>query len=421
MSQQPPKKSGSRDINDLKARLGLKKGTAPAPVVGGAAPPPPGRATAAQPAVVPPPGLAVPPPPGAGPAAPPAPVVPNAADDPFGAMNAMAQMGAAQRAPEVIVIDHGKPVESVSAGTRAATIGKYAAIALIPFILGIAIRGISKDAAFYNAGIQDAKFIRKDVNGVKKTLAGISQKVDASKGSGKAATDALRELEKLEPKDAIVFKAKQNNLNPELSAKILEFYAMVAQLRLMVDDHLKSAKADDAALGTAREATEKMTLPPNSTFEKGVRVRYGVLVWNPTEEEAAKDSTPFGARIVEIGPPYCEGGKLASGGTCPEGAVETLAYRTSPTGQWQKGDFAIPGQNIEGGAAIPPKKLLIISPTGIFDGLVQTNPGTAAEQLYNKRIDAIRKKLAETVEAGNALEAKLGPKANESPHFTFFM
>ena len=57
MSQQPPKKSGSRDINDLKARLGLKKGTAPAPVVGGAAPPPPTGRPTAGPAVVAPPGL----------------------------------------------------------------------------------------------------------------------------------------------------------------------------------------------------------------------------------------------------------------------------------------------------------------------------------------------------------------------------
>lgn len=422
MSQQPPKKSGSRDINDLKARLGLKKGTAPAPVVGGAppAPTPAPRPTAAGPAVVPPPGLAVPPPPGAaGPAAPPQPVVPNAAEDPFGAMNAMAQMGAAQRAPEIVVIDHGKPVESVSAGTRAATIGKYVAIALVPFILGIAIRGISKDAHVYNAGIRDAKVIRKDVNTVKKALASIYDK--SKPAGGKDTTAAFREIEKLDP---LVYKAKPNLIrNAELANAILEFYGKVAQLRLMIDDHLKSAKADEAALGAAREATTKLTLPANSGFEKAVGVRYGVLVWNPSEEESAKDSTPFGARLVEIGPPYCgSSDKYASSGTCPEDApVSTLAYRVNPDGSWQKGDFAIPGQNLQPGAPVPPKKLLIISPTGVFDGLVKTNPGTAAESLYNKRVDEIRTMLDETVKAGNALEAKLGPKANESEHFTFFM
>jgi sulfite reductase (NADPH) flavoprotein alpha-component len=38
------------------------------------------------------------------------------------------------------------------------------------------------------------------------------------------------------------------------------------------------------------------------------RVRYGVLVWNPTDEEARPDA-PFGARLVEIGPPFCSDGK----------------------------------------------------------------------------------------------------------------
>ena len=87
----------------------------------------------------------------------------------------------------------------------------------VPFILGIAIRGISKDAEFYNAGIQDAKFIRKDVRTVKTALASIKDKVDAAKGPSrdKDVTAALRDFEKIEPKDTIVYKAKQNNLNPE--------------------------------------------------------------------------------------------------------------------------------------------------------------------------------------------------------------
>ena len=58
MSQQPPKKSGSRDINELKARLGLKKGVPPTTAKPNGSP---------SGGVVPPPGLAVPPPPGAGP------------------------------------------------------------------------------------------------------------------------------------------------------------------------------------------------------------------------------------------------------------------------------------------------------------------------------------------------------------------
>src|SRR5690348_3416141 len=65
------KKTGSRDISDLKARLGLKKGGAASQT--GATP----RANGASGGVVPPPGLNLPPPPGLAPAAPPQPVIPN--------------------------------------------------------------------------------------------------------------------------------------------------------------------------------------------------------------------------------------------------------------------------------------------------------------------------------------------------------
>src|SRR5436190_22688518 len=76
---QTPKRPGTRDISELKARLGLKK-AAPekAPAAATATTKPSGG-------VAPPPGLNVP-----GPAKPTGPVIPHAADDPFGNMNAMA-------------------------------------------------------------------------------------------------------------------------------------------------------------------------------------------------------------------------------------------------------------------------------------------------------------------------------------------
>ena len=82
------KRPGSRDISDLKARLGLKKGGAGAPGKKGVVPPPGTR------------GGAVPPPPGVEPPR------PKAGDDPFGALNAAAQTRPAP-APEVIVIEKG--------------------------------------------------------------------------------------------------------------------------------------------------------------------------------------------------------------------------------------------------------------------------------------------------------------------------
>ena len=135
------KKTGSRDISELKQRLGLKKGAAAASQSGSA----PRANGAPSGGVVPPPGLNLPPPPGVQ-TAPPQPQLPNAADDPFGAMNAMAHIGTMQRAPEIVIVNDGKPVEQVGASKRAGTIAKFAIVGAVPLVLGIAVGKIAKEA-----------------------------------------------------------------------------------------------------------------------------------------------------------------------------------------------------------------------------------------------------------------------------------
>lgn len=425
MSQQPPKKSGSRDINELKARLGLKKGAAPATA---------GKPNG-SPGMVAPPGLAVPPPPGAGPQQP---VVPNAADDPFGAMNAMAAHGAAQRAPEIVIVHDGKPVESVSAGTQAATIGKYLAIALVPFILGIAIRGISKDAAAYNDGIVGAKAIIADVKSVKKSLNEVKLKIEADNVQkagtmGKEVTQALGPLspEKLEVKPGLAISRKQN-IGDTLAISVMEFYSEVATLQAMVKDHLAKSKSDDIMINASRANSEKALLPATNPFSKQVGFRYGILIWNPTAEDAKNDPS-YGAKLVELGPPYCGGDEKYSGsGTCPDdNPATTLAFRTGPGAGWQRADFAA---GLNPGDPIPTKKILIMNPTDVFqnfvvecaggaggEGCAKNVGGSASISLYQKRVENIMKKLGEVIELANDLERKLAPKANEGKRFTFFL
>lgn len=424
MSQQPPKKSGSRDINELKARLGLKKGAPPTTAKPNGSP---------SGAVMPPPGLAVPPPPGAGPQQP---VVPNAADDPFGAMNAMAQIGASQRAPEIVIVNDGRPVESVSAGTRGAQIGKYLAIALVPFIIGIAIRGISKDANAYNEGINGAKALISDVKTVKKQLAVVKSKLDTdpaikkSGGRGKPVTEALKELdpEKLEVKLGQAISRKQN-IGDTLALSVMEFYAEVANVQLMVKEHLARSKTDDMLIAASRANEEAAGMPANSPFKQALQFRYGVLVWSPGSEDPEPDKNP-GAKLVELGPPYCGDGKLSTSGTCPEAApAEAVAYRTGPGEGWQRADVFT-----DGGSAVPGKKILLMKPTDVFGNFVvecanaaagspcvKNIGGSASIQLYEKRVENIVKKLGEIIELGNALESKLSPKAAESPRFSFFL
>lgn len=413
MTQQPPKKTGSRDISALKERLRPKSPSTGAPPSRPAGPPGGG--------VMPPPGLSVPPPPGVAtqPAAPP---MPDASTDPFGAMNAMAQAGTYQRAPEIVIVNDGKPVESVSTGSKAATIGKYAAIAIVPFVVGIAIRGISKDAAAYNSGISGAKLILGDVKGVKKNLAALQEKIgEAGKkdNTGREVTSALGAFDKLEVKDELQFKRIHTTMGSDLAGRVHSFYAATNELKQMVADHLKWAKNDDAALGKALEATKALIVPNVATG--GLGLRYGVMIWNPTAEDSRTDTAPPGARVVELGPPYCGADdKPTTSGTCPaDKPPSTLAIRYAPGGNWVKGDFAAIGDGA--GAAIASKKVLTISPNPIFEAMALTPAGAAAELAYRKRLDNIREKLSETIDLGNQLEGKLTPKANEGKHFTFFM
>jgi len=419
---QPPKKSGSRDINELKARLGLKKGTGAPPAAR------PNGSAAPSGGVVPPPGLSVPPPPGA---APPPPVVPNAADDPFGAMNAMAQIGSAQRAPEIVIVNDGKPVESVSAGNKTAAFGKYAALAIVPFVLGIAIRGVSKDANAYNDGIKGAKLLLGDVKSVKKGLVAVNDKIANTKDKtgGREITNALKAIEQIELRPD-VFKYKQN-VGGELAQEVMAFYAAFAELKAMAAEHQKSAKADDLAIAAARANQEKATLPK----EFGGGVRFAVVLWNPSEDEQKTvESAPVGARIVEIGPPYCADGKIPSSGSCSENnPFATFAIRYNPGAPWQRGDLYTGGG---AGSSFPNMKVIPMSSSGVLDMLVQDCArgaekagdkcqqnlgGGASAMLYQKRLAAVLEKLAEVIDRGNKVEGRLAPKANEAERFSFFM
>ncbi|MEZ4368901.1 MAG: hypothetical protein R2939_21870 [Kofleriaceae bacterium] len=167
--------------------------------------------------MVPPPGVNVPPPPGTQPARP---AVPNAADDPFGAMNAMAQMGQVQRAPEIVIVNDGKPVEQVGASTRFATIGKYALIALVPMVIGMVMGAAGRSNSAYNQAIGGAKVIAAGVKASKQSLGELQTVLDEATKKGplkpdKALTDSLKPLvERLKPPSDVVFRASKARSTP---------------------------------------------------------------------------------------------------------------------------------------------------------------------------------------------------------------
>lgn len=395
----------SKDISELKARLGLKKGGAPAP-----APAKNGGG------VVPPPGVALPAPPGVAAPQPAGPVVPSAKDDPFGAMNAMAQIGTMQRAPEIVIVHDGKPVEHVGATKHAGTIVKYVAIGLVPLALGIAVGQIAKEAKIYNAGIADARKIlnakESGVKDVKKRVVELQAALENAAKTGfapsKELTDSLGTLvAKLEVKEDAVFRAKQNSLNAELSGLIVAFYAGVAEVRSMLKNHVEAAALDDGMLINAQKADEKIR---GSGYLEGFGAyRYGIVLTTPSDTDPT-----FGARLVELGQPFCSDGKQSETFQCPDNNYsQGVAYMANEG--WSKAEPQTSGASGEAKKVIP----LLASRTGevVLKGI---GPGVA-QTLYAKRLEDLKKRVDELIKSANSLETKLTPKTKEGDKFTFFL
>ena len=419
------KKAGSRDISELKQRLGLKKG-------GAAQPAGTQRANGAPSGgVVAPPGLAVPPPP-----QPTGPVIPSAHDDPFGAMNAMAAVAQVQRAPEkeYIVVNDGN-VEKVHAQSHGATIARMAIPAGIALIVGIAVGKIGTGASSYNEGLRGARAILGDKNTpstvsmLKKQLSDLDNLLDEAKTKNgfKPSLEldkALKDMAaKLDVKSELVFRAKQNSLDAALSGQILSFYAGVQEVKDMIDIHNKSAAGDDIMLKKAKEAADKAALKENEAAALAGQLRYAVLLSAPTET----DRNEFGAKIVEIAGVYCGAGTNPVA-KCPDGEYPSaFAYRNEPGGTPIKGDLVASGSD-----TLPGKKIVPLLANGVRDSLVKGGEPTVSEYYYTRRLrelyNRVHGKVGQDgkpqgglIEDGNKLETRLQTEAGKSTRFSFFM
>ncbi len=433
------KRTGSRDISDLKQRLGLKK-TGAVPGVGdtGAGPGAPRpQGGARQTGVVPPPGLNLPPPPGMPQPvqSQPMPVMPNAEHDPFGAMNAMAAVGQVQRAPEMIIVNDGKPVENVGQQSRGMTIAKIAVPAVVALLVGIGVGRRSQAANSFNDGLADAKAIlgntqdraksgTSTVAGLKRILSDVDSALDGAATKGFAYDyDLDKQLEalvgKLDVKSEAVFgKLKANALNDATAAQVVTFYAGVAQLKTMVDNHERAAKADALAYKKSKAKADAAAMKATDNAYLSGQPKYGVVVLGPTD---ADKTVPLAAQLVEIGPPYCGStdANPTSSGQC-QGPPSAFAYRVEPGGGWTKGDLGA-------GNKVAVAGLLTLSPSTVGDALVQGSEGIASMVLYKARLQTIydfvhgTKDRKGLLDAGNVLEAKLSSEASKGSQFSFFM
>jgi hypothetical protein len=392
--------------------------------------------------VVPPPGLNLPPPPNMAPPSQPMPVIPNAADDPFGAMNAMAVQQTMQRAPEMIIVNDGKPVENVGQQSKGMVIAKIAGPAIVALLIGIAVGKRSQAANSFNEGLAGSKEILgntsdrtkaapSSVAGLKRVLSEIDSTLEPRSVSGFAfSAEADKALETLIGKldlksDAVFGKIKANAIPDVVAAEIVNFYAGVAELKTMVDMHTRAAKYDAMAFKKAKDKEAAATAKEGDNAYLAGQIKYGVLVVGPSEGDPNAD---LGAKIVEIGPPYCgQAPNPASSGRCPDGETPTaFAYRAEPGGGWTKGVPAARGE------AIPVNQLILTQQGGVRDSLIQGADGVASEVYYKRRMRAIYERIhgkpddrggsiGGLLDQANKLEQKLAAEAGKGEQFSFFL
>ena len=353
-------------------------------------------------------------------------------------MNHMAAAAQVHRAPEkeyIVVTHDGKPVENVGQESHGAMIAKIAIPAGIALIVGIAVGKIGTGASNYNDGLRGARAILGDkqtpstVSMLKKNLSDLDNLLDEAKTKNGFKPNLeldkkLKELAaKLEVNNELVFRAKQNSLDADISGKILSFYAGVTEVKDMIDIHNKAAAGDDIMLKKAKEAADKAALKEDEAQAIAGQLRYAVLLSAPTET----DKSDFGAKIVEIAGVYCGAGSNPVA-KCPDGEYPAaFAYRNEPGSTPIKGDLVTSGSD-----TLPGKKIVPLLANGIRDSLVKGGEPTVSEYYYTRRLralyDRVHGKVGQDgkpqgglIEDGNKLETRLQTEAGKSTRFSFFM
>jgi len=391
---QPKKPGPSKDIADLKARLGLAKGPA-------AAPPRPGAPPAPGPSAIPNP--LAPPPPFAPPPAAPAPfapapfaappvAAPAAAprfDDPFAAM----------RPPEgkhfdLHAADDGRPSVSVRKGG-----GLAARIVLVIFVVVSGAVGFGFGASavgrrMFNQANAGARKVKTELDEMQKTITQIGSSVARSQDRMAAAKqDAtafdyklIEELGQVpldpRPDTAKIFKVNYFLLEDLAIDRLMNYYYDAIILYGEVERHVKRTKADKSVLEAfAAKQAAKVGDEPSK------QVNYGVVF-----DSRGKLAI---ANLVEVGKPVCKGEVE----TCAASDIEGFKIRSNTGANWSTRKV---GPKPEGDKLVPIEK------TPLFEAVMNGSPDQVRMEQYKQRYNNIRlilQRLAATKkELGDAID-----------------
>jgi hypothetical protein len=404
VSDKETKKPGGRDISDLKARLGLKKDGAR----GGGLVPPPGAAKLG--------GGFVPPPPGVAPPRSAEPAIPDARQDPFGAMNAIAAKAAPAAQPEIIVVNQLDKHERVNEKGRGARYAKIAAIILAPLIVGFLLGGINYERRRLNSTIDDAKALNTEFQTIGKDLEQVNVMLLTAKERADGKSFALNdetlitEIENLKFKilddeKLILYRSNLYNMKPKLVQDTLVFYAKAKSLSAKLQQHVALTKAN-IGKGTPEA---RASLDPNNT-----KSGFGAILRVPTPDEAKNGARP-GVEIVQLGLPVCSDNKPIDPSkkeTCAAGPPIGLQFR-SDVGQtaYSAKEF-LPGIELQG------DKIVSLRGNGVLEALIKGGGKYADDIGYFQRMEEIDSLTAELIKLRTDIESQMAGLARQGKAFS---
>jgi hypothetical protein len=361
----------TKDISDLKARLGLKRPDAAAPAPMGGPGSGPAAAGRPQPAGFPQAQPGRGPVPGPHAAAAPAPQ----AQPPAG-MNPYAKMKAPTGGFDLRSADDGIPAASVRKGRSTAVLITAVVVGVGAFVLGGWAGGISMARNNFNTANSAARSVKAELEGMNKTLEEIGKTMGGSQGRlAKDHKDPLAydpqlisDMERIKldprPNTAKIFRVDYFRLPDADVDKLFNYYYDSIALYAEVERHIKRSKAD----------AESLKAFSDKQAAAGAEKHYGIVFDNSQGKLIVSN-------LVEIGDPVCKGG----GKDCPAADMTGFKVRSNTGAPWVDRKS---GSKLDLGNVVP------VKPTPLMDAVMSGSPDQVRMESYKQRVGNIRSLLA---------------------------
>jgi len=399
----------TKDISDLKARLGLKRpdggqgvpGPAPGPAPGrpGAAPgfPQPGRA----PAPAPMPGQAPGGHPGHGTPHAGLPTAPAAgAAPPPRSLDPYAGMRPQQGVYDLRTIDDGAPAQNVRSGRGTAAIIGMVIVGLAAFALGGGMGMANVGRANMNTANHAAKSVKSELDSMQKTLREIGQALAMSQQRlAKDKKEALfydpkltGELEaiKLDPRPdtSKIFRVDYYRLPDADVDRLFNYYYDSIALYNEVERHIKKTKADSESL---KSFAEKAATAEAKNYGLVFDTSGKVIVGN----------------LVEVGEQVCKNG----GKDCAANDLVGFKVRSNTGAPWV---------DRKSGGKLDANNVVPLKPTPLMDAVMSGSPDQVRQESYKQRVANIRAILSRLTQTQKELMDGIAKDAARPDVFTLF-